>query len=118
MLETILNWMVLLRQKTPAQTDVFIFTINFSAVELSFTVIWAIRREYFCSIFVCIWRCDVVARGIIMAAESTNHQMPPMVVRMLGTNADEGLNILKESSLSVTLVNDLKQAASEIKQMV
>ncbi len=70
------------------------------------------------NIFGGIVRCDVVARGIIMAAESTNHQMPPMVVRMLGTNADEGLNILKESSLSVTLVNDLKQAASEIKQMV
>ena len=70
------------------------------------------------NIFGGIVRCDVVARGIMMAAESTNHQMPPMVVRMLGTNADEGRCILKGSSLNVTLVNDLKQAASEIKLIV
>jgi len=70
------------------------------------------------NIFGGIVRCDVVARGIMMASESITHQMPPMVVRMLGTNSDEGRKLLNESSLNVTLVNDLKQAASEIKRVI
>ena len=67
------------------------------------------------NIFGGILRCDVVARGILMASELWPDQMRPMVVRMLGTNADEGRELLSESSLDVTLVNDLKEAAEAIK---
>ena len=42
------------------------------------------------NIFGGILRCDVVARGVLMAAKEADREMPPMVVRMLGTNADEG----------------------------
>jgi succinyl-CoA synthetase beta subunit len=62
-----------------------------------------------------ILRCDVAARGILMAAEAMPHAIRPMVVRMLGTNAEEGRAILAESSLNVTLVDGLDGAAQAIK---
>jgi succinyl-CoA synthetase beta subunit len=62
-----------------------------------------------------ILRCDVAARGILMAAEATPDAMRPMVVRMLGTNAEEGRTILAESDLEITLVDDLGGAAEAIK---
>ena len=40
-----------------------------------------------------------------------------MVVRMLGTNADEGRKLLEESNLNITLVDDLNQAAQAIKAL-
>ena len=69
------------------------------------------------NIFGGILRCDVVARGALIAAERAEKEMPPMVVRMLGTNADEGRKLLEESSLNVTLVDDLNQAANAIKAL-
>ena len=67
------------------------------------------------NIFGGILRCDVAARGFLMAAEGAPHSIRPMVVRMLGTNADEGRRILSESSLDVTLVDDLSGAAAAIR---
>ena len=67
------------------------------------------------NIFGGILRCDVVARGLLMAAEAMPHAVGPMVVRMLGTNAEEGRKLLTNSSLDVTLVNDLAEAAEAIK---
>ena len=62
-----------------------------------------------------ILRCDVAARGILMAAEAMPHAIRPMVIRMLGTNAEEGRAILEQSSLEVTLVDGLDGAAEAIK---
>ena len=62
-----------------------------------------------------ILRCDVAARGIVMAAEAMPEAMRPMVVRMLGTNAEEGRAILAGSDLDVTLVDDLGGAAEAIR---
>ena len=67
------------------------------------------------NIFGGIVRCDVVARGLLKTAEATTHVVPPMVVRMLGTNAEEGRRILSQSSLDITLVDDLNEAARAIK---
>ena len=69
------------------------------------------------NIFGGILRCDVVARGVLAAAEDAGREMPPMVVRMLGTNADEGRKLLDESSLEVTIVDDLNQAADALKAL-
>ena len=66
------------------------------------------------NIFGGILRCDVAARGLLLAAESAPDAMRPMVARMLGTNADEGRRILSESSLDVTLVDDLGGAAAAV----
>ena len=41
--------------------------------------------------------------------------MRPMVVRMLGTNADEGRRLLSNSDLDLVLVDTLEQAATAIK---
>ena len=70
------------------------------------------------NIFGGILRCDVVARGLLMAAEANPNAIRPMVVRMLGTNAEQGRKVLSESSLDVTLVNDLNEAAEAIKDAV
>jgi succinyl-CoA synthetase beta subunit len=60
-----------------------------------------------------ILRCDIAARGFILGAERATH-MPPMVVRMLGTNSDEGRKILSKSNLDIRLVNTLDEAAQSI----
>ncbi len=69
----------------------------------------------FVNIFGGILRCDVAARGFVLAAEREPAAMRPMVVRMLGTNAEEGRDVLANSGLDVTLVDDLIQAADAIK---
>ena len=69
----------------------------------------------FVNIFGGILRCDVAARGFVLTAEREPASMRPMVVRMLGANAEEGREILAESGLDVTLVDDLGQAAEAIK---
>lgn len=69
------------------------------------------------NIFGGILRCDVVARGVLMAAKEADREMPPMVVRMLGTNADEGRRLLDESALEVIIVDDLNRAADALKAL-
>ena len=66
------------------------------------------------NIFGGILRCDVAARGIILAAERSPDKMRPMVVRMLGTNAEEGREALANSGLDVALVDDLSDAAEAL----
>ena len=62
-----------------------------------------------------ILRCDVAARGFLQAAEEAPDAMKPMIVRMLGTNSDEGREIMANSGLDVVLVDDLNQAADAIR---
>ena len=61
-----------------------------------------------------ILRCDIAARGFVMAIEKTQNFDVPLIVRMLGTNAEEGISILKDSKLTVTFVDTLEDAATEI----
>ncbi len=65
------------------------------------------------NIFGGILRCDVAARGIVDAYGKADRR-PALVVRMLGTNADEGKQILKDSGLAIELVDTLRQAAEAI----
>lgn len=62
-----------------------------------------------------ILRCDVAARGFLQAAEAAPDAMKPMIVRMLGTNSDEGREIMANSGLDVVLVDNLNQAADAIR---
>ena len=66
------------------------------------------------NIFGGILRCDIAARGIVDAYGKADRQ-PPLVVRMLGTNVDEGKQILAESGLTATMVDTLEEAAAAIK---
>ena len=65
------------------------------------------------NIFGGIMRCDVLAEGIIEAAKKTNLSVP-LVVRLAGTNADLGKEILKKSKLKIILTNNLEEAARKI----
>jgi len=67
------------------------------------------------NVFGGILRCDVAARGIAAACQETETRVP-IVVRMLGTNAEDGKDILNKANLGVILVNDLNEAATMIKQ--
>ncbi len=69
------------------------------------------------NIFGGILRCDVFARGIVQAAEKTGINIP-IVVRMEGTNVEEGKRILGQSGLNLTSAVDLKDAAAKVSAAV
>jgi succinyl-CoA synthetase beta subunit len=69
------------------------------------------------NIFGGILRCDVLAEGVVQAAAKTGIDVP-VVVRMEGTNVEEGRRILKESGLNLINAADLKDAAAKVAELV
>ncbi len=69
------------------------------------------------NIFGGILRCDVLAEGVVQAAEKTGINIP-VVIRMEGTNVDEGRKILSDSGLNLITAVDLKDAAQKVAQLV
>ena len=69
------------------------------------------------NIFGGILRCDVLANGVVEAAKQTGIKVP-VVVRMEGTNVEEGRKILVESGLNLITAADLKDAAQKIAEVV
>ena len=67
------------------------------------------------NIFGGILRGDMIAAGILAAIDGTEHQDRRIVVRMLGTNADQGRQMLQASSLNISLVEDLGDVADAIR---
>jgi succinyl-CoA synthetase beta subunit len=65
------------------------------------------------NIFGGIMRCDIIAEGIIAAAREVDLKVP-LVVRLEGTNVEEGKRILGESGLPIVAANDLGDAARKI----
>jgi succinyl-CoA synthetase beta subunit len=65
------------------------------------------------NIFGGIVRCDLVASGIVKAAKELSLNLP-MVVRLEGTNVEEGKKILKESGLSFFPAESMKEAAEKV----
>lgn len=65
------------------------------------------------NIFGGIVRCDIIASGIIGAVEKMNITIP-IVVRLEGTNAKEGLDLIRESDVNVYEEADLDKAAQKI----
>ena len=62
------------------------------------------------NIFGGIMKCDVIAQGIIAAAKEQNITLP-LVVRLQGTNVQEGRRLLKESGLGIVPAESLGEAA-------
>lgn len=62
------------------------------------------------NIFGGILRCDVLARGVLAAARKTKIEVP-LIVRLEGTNVDEGRRILESSELKFLVAKDLGHAA-------
>ncbi len=64
------------------------------------------------NIFGGILRCDVLAQGVVETTRELNLQLP-VVVRMEGTNVDQGKEILRTSGLKLTIAEDMKDAAEK-----
>lgn len=65
------------------------------------------------NIFGGIMRCDIIAEGIVAAAKEVNLSVP-LVVRLEGTNVQEGKDILANSGLPIVAANDLGDAAQKV----
>jgi len=64
------------------------------------------------NIFGGIMRCDVIAEGVVAAAREVSLTVP-LVVRLSGTNAEQGKRILEESGLPIIAADDLAEAAKK-----
>ncbi len=69
------------------------------------------------NIFGGIMKCDVIAEGVIAAVKDVGLNVP-LVVRLEGTNVDEGKKIIDESGLNVISADDLDDAAKKIVEAV
>lgn len=70
------------------------------------------------NIFGGIVRCDRVANGVVEAYKKVGNIPVPIIVRLQGTNAEEGAKIIKESGLKVFSAIQLKEAAEKIKEVL
>ena len=68
------------------------------------------------NIFGGILRCDVLAQGVIAAVKELGVPVP-IVIRMEGTNVDEGKRLLKESAMNFTTADSMDEAASRVVQL-
>jgi succinyl-CoA synthetase beta subunit len=69
------------------------------------------------NIFGGIMRCDVIAEGVVSAVKEVGLEVP-LVVRLEGTNVDEGKAIINNSGLDVIAADDLKDGAEKIVKAV
>jgi succinyl-CoA synthetase beta subunit len=70
-------------------------------------------RAVLINIFGGILRVDMLATGVVEAAKKTNIQLP-VVLRLEGTNVEEGRKILRESGLNFTIAETMKDAADKV----
>jgi len=88
-------------------------------VENGFRIILSDRnvKGILINIFGGILRCDILAEGVVHAAKRIGLKVP-VVVRMEGTNVDEGRKILADSSMNLISAIDLKDAAEKVAEIV
>jgi succinyl-CoA synthetase beta subunit len=72
-------------------------------------------RAVLINVFGGILRCDVFAKGLLQAVTTVNVQVP-IVVRMEGTNVEEGQRLLAESGLNFVVAHNLEDAAQKVVQ--
>jgi succinyl-CoA synthetase beta subunit len=65
------------------------------------------------NIFGGIMKCDIIAAGVVAAVKTVGLKVP-LVVRLEGTNVEEGKKIIRESGLNVLPADDLDDAAQKI----
>jgi succinyl-CoA synthetase beta subunit len=73
-------------------------------------------RAVLINIFGGILRCDVLAQGVIAAVKDLSVAMP-IVIRMEGTNVEEGKARLRESGLNFTTADSMSEAATKVVQL-
>lgn len=84
-------------------------------VEAAFRILLADKnvKAVLINIFGGIVRCDMVARGVVEAARKLSISVP-VVVRLEGTNVEEGQRVIRESKLNFTVANGMKDAAEKV----
>jgi succinyl-CoA synthetase beta subunit len=70
-------------------------------------------RAILINIFGGILRVDMLAGGVVEAAKATNLKLP-LVLRLEGTNVEQGREILKNSGLNFIVATDMKDAAEKV----
>jgi len=88
-------------------------------VEAAFRILLADPnvRAVLINIFGGIVRTDMVARGVIEAVKAIGVQVP-VVVRLEGTNVEEGRRLISESGMNFTVANGMKDAADKVVSLV
>jgi len=74
-------------------------------------------KAIFINIFGGILRCDLLANGVVAAAKKLNLKIP-VIIRMEGTNMEEGHRILNESGLNFIVGNGMKDSAKKVVQAI
>ena len=69
------------------------------------------------NIFGGILRCDRLAEGVIQAVQEVQVKVP-IIIRLEGTNVDEGRRLLNESGLTFTVAADMQDAARKVAALV
>jgi succinyl-CoA synthetase beta subunit len=69
------------------------------------------------NIFGGILRCDVLANGVVEAVQTVDVQVP-IIVRLEGTNVEQGREILQNSGLKFTVATDMRDAAQKVAALV
>jgi succinyl-CoA synthetase beta subunit len=84
-------------------------------VEAAFRILLADKnvKAVLINIFGGIVRCDMVARGVVEAAKKLQVEVP-VVVRLEGTNVEEGQRVIRESGLNFTVADGMKDAAEKV----
>ncbi|MFW2339633.1 MAG: ADP-forming succinate--CoA ligase subunit beta [Acidimicrobiia bacterium] len=73
-------------------------------------------KGIFVNIFGGIMRCDVIASGVVQAVKEVGLEVP-LVVRLEGTNVEEGRRIIEESDVDVVSAVDMKDGAEKIVEL-
>jgi len=74
-------------------------------------------RAVLINIFGGIMRCDIIAKGVIEASREVELDIP-VIVRLEGTNVEEGRRLLDESPLDLIVATDLKDAAGKVVEVL
>jgi succinyl-CoA synthetase beta subunit len=70
-------------------------------------------RAVFINIFGGILRCDILASGLVYAVRELEAKAP-IVIRMEGTNVEEGKRLLRESGLNFTTADRMDEGAAKV----
>ncbi len=95
-------------------------TANAETVEAGFRIILKDPRvkAILINIFGGIVRCDRVAQGVVDAYNTIGDIKVPVIVRLQGTNAEEGKKLIDDSGLKVYSAITLQEAANQVKELV
>ena len=95
-------------------------TANAETVEAGFRIILKDPnvKAILLNIFGGIVRCDRVANGVVQAYKNIGEINVPIIVRLQGTNSEEGSKIIEDSCLKVYATNTLQEAADKVNEIL